>query len=67
MAGIVGGSDDDAAGCPAHAHGQFGGGSGGGPDVDHIIAHAHERATDHVFHHEPRNAGIAAHNNLVAV
>ncbi len=67
MAGIMRGCDDDATGCPAHAHGQFGGGSGGGTDVDHIISHAHERATNHVFHHEPRNAGIAAHNNLVAV
>ena len=51
LTGIVAGRDDDTTIglCPSDS--QLGGRCGGQPDVDHIVAHAHERTAHNVGHH----------------
>ena len=67
MARIVRRGDDDAAVGLEPAHGQFRGRRGGKADIDHVVAHAHERAADDVFHHLARDAGIAPHDDAIVL
>ena len=64
---IVAGCDDDAAAGAFHGDGNFGGGRRGEADVDHVEAHAHERAADHILDHRSGDACVATDNNLVAL
>ena len=63
-AGIVAGCDDDAAASAFHGDGNFGGGCRGEADVDHVEAHAHERAADHILHHRAGDACVSADHYL---
>jgi len=59
------GNDDTPLGF-CNPHGKLRSGGRGQSDVDHIVAHSHQRTADHAFHHLARDAGVTPHNNLVA-
>ena len=63
---IMTGSDDDTTIGLRHGDSQFGGGSCGQTDVEHIESHTHERAADNGVNHLSRHTGITPHNNLSA-
>ena len=65
LAGVVRGGEDDASAGAGHGDGQLGGGCRGQADVEHVEAHAHERAADTLAHHLARDAGVASHNDVV--
>ena len=67
LARIVTCGDDDAACSLLHPDGQLGCRRGCESDVDHIIAHAHQSAAHNVLYHLPGYAGIASHDNRIAV
>ena len=46
---------------PGHLHGQLGRRRRGIADVDHIIAHTHERSHHHVTNHQAGDTAIATH------
>ena len=65
MTGIVACRDDDATISAAHSDGELRRRGGGQSDVEHIIAHAHQRAADDAAHHRAGDAGITPYYNLV--
>ena len=62
---VVARSENDASTSQLVCDGQLGGGRRGQIDVDHIEAHAHQRAHDDRFDHRPRHAGVASDDNAV--
>ena len=66
-AGIVAGSNDDAATSAFHGYSDLGCRGCGQTDVHHIKAHAHQGSTHYVLYHLTAYTGIASHNNLVAL
>ena len=62
---VVARGDDDSAISAGHGDSQFGGGGGGQPYVDHIIAHTDERTANHTAHHLAGDASVAPHDNTV--
>ena len=57
------GGDDDTTISAGHPHGQLRRRCRGIADVDHIIAHAHERSYYYVTNHQARDTAITAHHN----
>ncbi len=67
LLGIVRRRDDDAATSLLAHNGQLGGRRSRQADVDHIKAHARERADNGIEHHAPRQARIAANDDDVGL
>ena len=59
------GGQDNTACCFLTSDRQLGGRRGCQAYIDHIIAHAHQRAADERFYHMPAQTGITANHNLV--
>ena len=61
LSGVMRGGDDDTTISAGHPHGQLRRRCRGIADVDHIIAHAHERSYYYVTNHQARDTAITAH------
>ena len=61
------GGNYDAATSAFHCDSNLCGGRCGEADVNHVEAHAHERAADHILDHWARDACVATDNNFVTL
>ena len=65
MTRVMRSCDDDTTVSTCHSNGKLCGRSRSKADIDNIIAHAHQRTTNHVLHHLARDTSITTNNNLV--
>ena len=67
LAWVVRSSDDDTASRTTHGNSQLGGRSSSQADVQHIVAHTHQGATNHILHHLARDTCITTYYDGVAL